>query len=112
MSYWDCGTFRLRHGVLELIAGLALLEVEGVRGVGMRSGYGGERPKRKNLSKGIKAQVEEGRITFTLQIYADYDSEFLPVARVVQERIKEVAERMTGMMVTAVDVEVVGVNAP
>lgn len=112
MSYWDCGEYRIRHGVLELIAGLALLKVDGVKGAGLRAGQGDERPKRKNITRGIKAHVEEGNITLFLQVYADFEAEFLSVAETVQQKVKEAVEGMTGLPVVAVDVEVVGVNAP
>lgn len=112
MSYWDFGEYRLKHGVLESIAGISLLGVRGVRGLGMRHGLGEERLKRKNVTKGIRAQFENGKVTLELQVCVDYGSEFLQVATNVQKAVKEAVEKMTGKPVESVGVDIVGVNAP
>ncbi len=103
--------FRVRAGILELIAGIALGEVEGVSGTGARADHPEDRRKRKYLSRGIKAEAEEGRVAVEVDVNMEYGRDFTALAREVQERVGEMIEAMTGWEVVAVNVNVVGVNA-
>ena len=107
----DAGTFKMRPGILELIAGIALSEVEGASGTGVRSDHPENLKRRKNLSRGIKADVDEGRVVLELDVNLDYGKDFHEVARLIQQEVKRAIEAMTGWSVDAVNVNVVGVNA-
>jgi len=93
------------------MAGIALSGVEGASGVGVRSDHPEDVRKRKNLSKGIKSQVEEGVITLDLDINVDYGKNIHAVAGAIQREVKNAVESMTGWKVSAVNINVVGVNA-
>jgi uncharacterized alkaline shock family protein YloU len=107
----DAGDYRLRQGMLELMAGIALSRVDGASGVAMRGEVADEGKKRKNLAKGIKAEANEGAVTFEVEVHMDYGRDFHEVGREVQRAVKEAVESMTGWRVEAVDVNVTGVNA-
>jgi uncharacterized alkaline shock family protein YloU len=107
----DAGTFKMRPGILELIAGIALSEVEGASGTGVRSDHPENLKRRKNLSRGIKADVDEGRVVLELDVNLDYGKDFHEVAGVIQRGVTGAVEAMTGWSVDAVNVNVVGVNA-
>lgn len=107
----DAGEYKLRQGVLELIAGIALNSVEGASGVAVRGDPADEGRRKKNLAKGIKASVSEGRVTLDLEAHMDYGQDFHAVGSEVQRRVKVAVESMTGWSVEAVNVDVVGVNA-
>lgn len=107
----DAGEYKLRQGILELMAGIALNSVEGASGVAVRGESPEELRKRKNLTRGIKAEAAEGRVTLDLEVCVDYGLDFRAVGKEVQRRVKEAVESMTGWPVDAVNVNVVGVNA-
>ncbi len=108
----DAGSFKLRTGLLEVIAGIALSGVEGAWGMGVRCDHPDDLKKRKNLAKGIRVEVEEGKVTVDLDVNMDYGRDFQDTARRVQEGVREAIEGMTGWEVEAVNVNVVGVSAP
>ena len=107
----DAGTFKMRPGILELIAGIALSGVEGASGTGVRLDHPEDLKKRKNLSKGIKAEADEGKVTFDVEVDLEYGKDFIELARSIQGSVKEMVEAMTGWDVVTVNVNVVGVNA-
>jgi uncharacterized alkaline shock family protein YloU len=107
----DAGSFKMRSGLLELIAGIALLDVEGAEGVGIRRGHPQDTRKRKNLAKGIRVDVSEGKVSVEMDVVMDYGKDFREVGRKVQEEVRRAVEGMTGWEVTRVDINVVGVNA-
>ena len=49
----NAGAFKMRAGILELIAGIAVTSVDGVSGTGMRGDHPEDRKRRKNLSRGM-----------------------------------------------------------
>ena len=107
----DMGIYKMRPGMLELIAGIALSEVEGASGVGVRSDHPEDLKKRKNLTKGIKAEHEEGKISLELEVNLDYGKDCYEVGRLIQQEVKKAVEDMTGWTVDAVEIDIVGVNA-
>ncbi|MFW6113743.1 MAG: Asp23/Gls24 family envelope stress response protein [Actinomycetota bacterium] len=107
----DAGTFKIRQGVLELIAGIALSRVSGASGTGFRSDHPEDLRKRKYLTKGVKAELEDEKVRLELEVNLDYGKDFQELGRQIQRQVKEAVEAMTGWRVEAVDVDVVGVNA-
>ncbi len=106
------GGFRLHAGILELIAGTALLELEGGGTVGRRAEPHEDRARKKSLTKGIKASVEGERVSLLLELNVDYGQDVLKVAERAQELARDALQGMTGYAVAEVNVGVVGVNAP
>jgi uncharacterized alkaline shock family protein YloU len=107
----NAGAFKMRAGILELIAGIALNAVEGVSGTGMRGDHPEDRRRRKNLSKGMRAEAQEGTVTFDVDVCMEYGKDFIESARRIQEAVTSMVAAMTGWEVVAVNVNVVGVNA-
>ncbi len=107
----DAGDFKLRQGVLELIAGIAVNSVEGVCGAGVHPDHPEEKRKRKHLVKGIKAEVEGKRVCFDIETHMEYGRDFNRMAREVQGAVARAVSDMTGWEVMEVNVAVVGVNA-
>ncbi len=107
----DAGVFKMRHGILELIAGIAISGVEGAASVAMRADHPEDLKKRKALSKGIDVRVEEDMVTFDIDVNLDYGRDFLQVARQIQQEVSQAVKAMVGWDVAAVNVNVVGVNA-
>ncbi len=107
----DAGTFKMRAGVLELIAGIALCGIDGALGTAMRADHPEDLKKRKNLAKGVKAEVDGNEIAFELDACMEYGKDFIGLSRQIQGAVAETVEAMTGWDVVAVNVNVLGVNA-
>ncbi|MDA8227858.1 MAG: Asp23/Gls24 family envelope stress response protein [Desulfitobacterium hafniense] len=106
------GAIRIADEVVEIIAGLAASEVDGV--AGMSGGFVGDLAhmlgRNKNLSKGVKVEVGEQEAAVDLYIVVEYGVSIPEVAMRVQEAVKEAIESMTGLQVVETNVHVQGVN--
>jgi len=104
------GAIRIADDVVSIIAGLAASEVSGV--VSMSSGVVGgivEKLGRKNLTKGVKVEVGEKEAAVDLFIVVEYGSSIPEVAARIQDAVKSAIEKMTGLAVVEVNVNVQGV---
>ena len=105
------GSIRIADEVVEVIAGLAASEVEGV--VGMSGGLVGDLAhmlgRNKNLSKGVKVEVGEHEVAVDLFIVVEYGVSIPEVALNVQKSVKDAIESMTGLKVVEANVHVQGV---
>ena len=105
------GDVHISEEVLEMIAGAAALEVEGV--TGLAGGTVSEQILgRKKLSKGITILWESDQITINISIQTRYGSIIPEVAQKVQEGIIASVEAMSGLKVAEVNVRVGGVTFP
>ncbi|HVJ48917.1 Asp23/Gls24 family envelope stress response protein [Desulfitobacterium sp.] len=106
------GAIRIADEVVEIIAGLAASEVEGV--AGMSGGLVGDiahmLSRGKNLAKGVKVEVGEQEAAIELFIVVEYGVSIPDVALRVQEAVKERIESMTGLRVIETNVHVQGVQ--
>ena len=105
------GSISYSEDVIEIISGLAATEVSGVAGMGgnLKSGIG-ELLGKKDLSKGVKAVIENEDVTIEVNAIFDYGCIISSVAAAVQNSVKRAVEGMTGLKVMAVNVNVVGVQ--
>jgi len=105
------GDVHISEEVLEMIAGAAALEVEGV--TGLAGGTVSEQILgRRKLSKGITILWESDQITINISIQIRYGSIIPEVAQKVQEGIIASVEAMSGLKVAEVNVRVGGVTFP
>lgn len=105
------GSIKISEDVVKIIAGLAATEVAGV--AGMSGGIAGgiaEKLGRKNLSKGVKAEVGEKEATIDIYVIMDYGAHIQEVASQIQSNVKNAVESMTGLKVLEVNVNVQGVS--
>jgi uncharacterized alkaline shock family protein YloU len=106
------GTIRIADEVVEIIAGLAASEVEGV--AGMSGGFVGDLAqmlvRSKNMSKGVKVEVGEHEAAVDLFLIVEYGVSIPDVSLRVQESVKEAIESMTGLTVVETNVHIQGVN--
>ena len=64
----------------------------------------------KNLSKGVKIEVADGKVSVELAINLEYGYNIPEVTGAVQDRVKSAIETMTGLSVEGVNIRVAGVN--
>ncbi|MCL5290447.1 MAG: Asp23/Gls24 family envelope stress response protein [Eubacteriales bacterium] len=105
------GSIRIADEVVKVIAGLASIEIKGVAGMsgGLVGGIA-EMLGKKNLSKGIKVQVGEKEAAVDLFVIMEYGIRIPDVAAEIQSSVKSAIERMTGLSVVEVNVNVQGVS--
>ena len=105
-------TIKISDDVVAVIAGVAVSEVPGV--AGMAGGFAGGISEvfsgKKNLAKGIKADINENSAKIDVNIIVEYGSRIPDVAFEIQTRVKKAVESMTGLKVEEVNVHVQGVN--
>ncbi len=105
------GDVHISEEVLEMIAGAAAMEVDGV--TGLAGGSVSEQILgRKKLSKGISILWESDQITINISIQIRYGSIIPEVAQKVQEGIIASVEATSGLKVAEVNVRVGGVTFP
>jgi uncharacterized alkaline shock family protein YloU len=107
----ELGKVEIAPDVIEVIAGLAASEIEGV--AFMSGGIVGgivEKLGRKNLSKGVKVELGENQTVVDVSIVVDYGVRIPEVALEVQENVKTTIQNMTGLDVIEVNVHVVSVQ--
>lgn len=105
------GEVKIASDVVAVIASLAATEVEGV--YAMAGNITNEligKLGRKNLSKGVKVQMEAGVVHVDMMINVRYGYNIPKVSEQVQDRVSQQIEMMTGLEVTEVNVRVAGVN--
>jgi uncharacterized alkaline shock family protein YloU len=103
----DMGTIQIAPEVIEVIAGLATVEVEGVAGMsgGISSGIA-EMLGRKNLSKGVKVDVGQREAAVDVSIIVQYGRRIPEISAEIQRNVKRSIEMMTGLNVVEVNVHV------
>jgi len=102
------GSVRIADEVVEVIAGMAASEVDGV--AEMSGGFVGDLANMlgrvKNVSKGIKVEVGENEATVDLFLAVEYGISIPDVAQKVQEAVKAAIEGMTGLSVLEINVHI------
>ena len=98
--------------VVSIIAGKAVSEVDGVYGMagGFAGGISEVLSGKKNFSKGIKVDIENGAAKIDVNIIVEYGVRIPDVAFEIQNRVKKAVETMTGLKILTVNVHVQGVN--
>lgn len=109
----DLGVVRINNDVIAAIASIAAMEVKGVHkmGGGLRRTIAelfGKRPS----TKGVRIEMGEGDAKITVFIIVEYGVDVPRIADEVQTAVKRAVEKMTGLVLSEVDVVAEGVHAP
>ena len=105
------GEVKIADEVVAIIAGLAATEVDGVGS--MAGNITNELVSKlgmKNLSKGIRVEVQSGTANVDVALNISYGYAIPEVSSKVQERVKAAIENMTGLEVTDVNIRIAGIN--
>lgn len=109
----DLGVVRINNEAITTIASIAAMEVRGVHKMG-----GGIKKAlhqiflRGDASGGVKISLKESEIKLVVSIVVEYGMDIPRVADEVQNSVKHAVERMTGLIMSEVDVVVDGVHTP
>ncbi|MBB5173071.1 Asp23/Gls24 family envelope stress response protein [Texcoconibacillus texcoconensis] len=105
------GKVEISPEVIEVIAGLAASEIEGV--ATMRGNFASgvaERFGKKAHGKGVKVDLNEEGITVDVYTVMSYGVSVPEVCKKIQENILQTIETMTAIKLLEVNVHVVGVQ--
>ena len=106
----DLGTITFTEGVLMALVHQAISQVEGLGEVkGKLSDIVGIFGGRQ---KGIQVEFHPNGVHVGLSITVRYGKPIHEVARTLQRRVKEEVERMTGLLVSGVDIYVQDIHPP
>lgn len=107
----NMGEVQIADEVVATIAGLAATEVEGV--AAMSGNITNELVSKlgmRNLSKGVKIEVNTDSVTVDLSLTLEYGYSIPNTSKLVQEKVKSAIESMTGLTVSEVNIRISGVN--
>lgn len=110
----DLGKIQIADEVIQIIAGLAASEIEGV--VDMTGSFAGGLTEsllgRKNLAKGVRVDFhdEEKACSIDLSLVLDFGINIPQTCMQVQDHVKSAVEGMTGLNVTTVNVHVTAIR--
>ena len=109
----ELGTVKINNNAITTIASTAAMEVQGVSKVGRGIGktiY--ELLMRRGGKQGVKIYTADNELRLIIYITVEYGMDIARVADEVQENVKTAVEKMTGLIVSTVDVIVEGVRSP
>lgn len=107
------GKISVSESVVTKIAGLATREVAGVHqmGAGASRAFGSLKERipgssGPNVTQGVSAEVGETQVALDLDIVIEYGVSIADLGRSIQRNVKQAVERMTGLQVTEINVNV------
>lgn len=99
----DTGSVGISKDVVTAIAGIAISEIDGI--ANLRAGDSAFR-RGEGMKRYVDTTIEGDAVTVTVRITVLYGNPIHKVAKQVQTRIKAEIEKMTGLRVDAVNVDV------
>jgi uncharacterized alkaline shock family protein YloU len=111
------GKTTIADGVVAKIAGMAAREVPGIHnlGAGMARALGAMRdrvPGGGGVTRGVKVEVGERQAAVDLDVVVEYGISIVDVAGDVRTNVISAVERMTGLEVVEVNIDVDDVHLP
>lgn len=108
----DLGVVRINNDAITTIASIAAMEIKGVHKIGTRPAKAiYESIFKRPCSRGVKIEMKESEVKLTISIIVEYGVDIPKIADEVQEIVKRSVEKMTGLVLSEVDVIVEGVHA-
>ncbi|WP_243290200.1 Asp23/Gls24 family envelope stress response protein [Bacillus sp. FJAT-47783] len=105
------GKVEIAPEVIEVIAGIAASEIEGV--AQMRGNFAAgvvERLGRKNHGKGVKVDLSDDGIIIDVYCVIEFGVSIPTVAQKVQDNIRQALLNMTALEINEINIHVVGVQ--
>ncbi|TDL34626.1 Asp23/Gls24 family envelope stress response protein [Jeotgalibacillus sp. S-D1] len=105
------GKIEIAPEVIEVIAGIAASEVEGI--AQMRGNFASgvvERLGKKNHGKGVKVELGEEGIVVDVYCTIKFGVSIPTVAQKIQDNIRQTLQNMTALLAEEVNIHVVGIQ--
>lgn len=102
---------RITDESIAIVAGVAATEVDSVArmSVGIAGGIA-EALGRQNLAKGVKVEMIDDCAVIDLYVIVNYGKRVSDIAWEIQEHVKESVEKLTGVIVSAVNIHIQGIE--
>jgi uncharacterized alkaline shock family protein YloU len=107
----DLGAVRINNDVITAIASIAATEIKGVQKMG--GGLGKsicDMLTKKGSARGVRIKTSDGDVRLDVSIIVDYGVDIPRIADEVQENVKLAVEKMTGLVLSEVNIVVEGVS--
>ncbi|HLR08216.1 MAG TPA: Asp23/Gls24 family envelope stress response protein [Bacillota bacterium] len=107
----EMGRVEIAPEVIEVIAGIAASEVEGL--YAMRGNFATgvvERFGKKTHSKGVKVELTDDGIAIDLYVILNFGVSIPKVAQKIQDNIRQTLKNMTSLHIDEINVHVVGLQ--
>ncbi|WP_088006372.1 Asp23/Gls24 family envelope stress response protein [Indiicoccus explosivorum] len=107
----EIGSIEAAAEVLEIIAGIAANEIEGV--ASMRGNFASgvaERLGKKVHSKGVKTELHEDSLAVDIHLVVNYGVSIPETARKVQKQVRQALYNMTALEAQEVNVHITGIQ--
>jgi len=115
----DAGKISVAQSVVQKIAGVACREISGVHAMGTSGSraFGAVRERipgssGPNIAQGVGVEVGETQAAIDLDIVVEYGVGIGDLGRSIQRNVKQAVERMTGLEVVEVNVNIDDVYLP
>lgn len=108
----ELGAIKIHNEVISAVASLATCEVDGVIKIGGSLAKGlYELISKQRFHKGVRVEnLNDNEIKITVHIVVEYGVNIPQVAAEVQENVRRNVEKMTGLSLAEVDVNIQGVT--
>ena len=104
------GTIEVAPRVVEIIAGVAASEIDGVSKMyGSLANSFGELLGRSDQRRGVKLTNQNENLTIDIDVYIDYGVSVPKLAAKIQDRVKQQVTLMTDLNVSEVNIHVKGI---
>ncbi|WP_217586670.1 Asp23/Gls24 family envelope stress response protein [Lentibacillus saliphilus] len=107
----ELGKVEIAPDVIEIIAGIAASEIDGLSS--MRGNFATgvvERFGKKSHSKGVKVELTEAGIVIDLYVVLNFGVSIPQVAQSIQNNIRQTLKNMTALEIDEINIHVVGVQ--
>jgi uncharacterized alkaline shock family protein YloU len=106
-------SIRISSEVIAVIAGLVSSDIPGIAGMsgGLVGGIA-EKLGRKDLTKGIKVQVNGDKVVIDMNVIAEYGTSIVEATDKLKNATRISVEKSTGLKVEAININVQGINIP
>lgn len=110
-TYTQEGGLKISVSVIEKVARLAAMEVEGVRDISVGSTGVKGFFARTNLPKAVEVNMYDGVADITVNVIVKYGCRLPAVCKEIQHAVKAGVQNMTNITVSKVNVVISGVEA-
>ena len=103
---------KISEDVVQIIAGIAAGEIEGVHGMSssFASGIAELLGSKKSVSRGVKVEIRDNTVIIDMHIVVKYGVRIPDVAWNLQEKVKDEVETMIGLEVQQVNIHIDGIH--
>ncbi|MCR4650482.1 MAG: Asp23/Gls24 family envelope stress response protein [Lachnospiraceae bacterium] len=105
------GSVQVADDVVAIIAGIAAVEVDGVSA--MSGNFSNELMGKmgyKSLTRGVKVEILNQKVKIELALTMDYGYNIPATSSLVQNKVKNAVENMTGLEVVDVDIRIAAID--